>query len=224
MKHRHRSALAVAAAGVLAAAASAAGQTASHQHYEKTEDAAKPAADGALAPRLLNLGSHVFPVTTRSARAQRFVNQGVRLAYGFNHAEAARSFREAERLDPSCAMAVWGQALVLGPNINVPMTPEDEPTTFALVRRAVGITTGATPRERAYIDALAQRYSGRTEDRADRDRAYADAMRDVAKRFPADLDAATLFAEATMDLRPWGYWMPDGTAYAGTRDAIAAIE
>ncbi len=218
-----RPALVLTALGAsLAAAVSA--QTPNHQHYEKSAEAEKPAPTGELAPRLQNLGTHAFPVTTRSPQAQKFVNQGLRLSYGFNHAEAGRAFREAARLDPACAMAVWGQALVLGPNINVPMAPEDEPKAHALAQKAVALKAKATPRERAYIDALAQRYSGRAEDRATRDRAYAEAMRSVMKRFPADLDAATLFAEAVMDLRPWGYWMPDGTPYAETPEAVAVIE
>ena len=87
-----------------------------HVHYTTPQQQASPT--GALAPRLQNLGSHTFPVSTRSAAAQRFINQGLNLAYAFNHAEARRAFREAARLDPNLAMAHWGQALVLGPNIN----------------------------------------------------------------------------------------------------------
>jgi hypothetical protein len=138
--------------------------------------------------------------------------------------EAARAFREAARLDPNCAMAYWGQALVLGPNINLPMAPEEEPKAFELAQKAVALKAKASPRERAYIDAVATRYSGKPEDRSARDRAYADAMRDLAKRYPEDLDAATLFAEALMDLRPWAYWAPDGTPYPGTTEASATLE
>jgi tetratricopeptide (TPR) repeat protein len=221
MNDRWRPALAMAALHACAAAAWP--QTAQHKHYEQTAEAEKPAPTGELAPRLQNLGTHTFPVTTRSPRAQRFIDQGVRLAYGFNHAEAGRAFREAARLDPTCAMAYWGQALVLGPNINVPMTPHDEPKAHELAQKALALK-GATPRERAYVHAVVQRYSGRAEDRAARDRAYADAMRALMKRFPADLDAATMYAEAVMDLRPWGYWMPDGTPYAETPEAVAVIE
>jgi tetratricopeptide (TPR) repeat protein len=199
-------------------------QEPSHKHYEKTPAADRPAPTGELAPRLQNLGAHVFPVTTRSRRAQLFVSQGVNLAYGFNHAEAGRAFREAARLDPKLAMAYWGQALVLGPNINAVMAPEDEPKAYELAQKAVALKKGASEREKAYIDALAQRYSGQAADRAARDRAYADAMREVARRFPGDLDAASLFAESLMDLRPWAYWAPDGTPYPGTEEAVATIE
>jgi tetratricopeptide (TPR) repeat protein len=199
-------------------------QAPAHKHYESSPEAEKPSATGELAPRLQNLGPYAFPVTTRSTKAQAFVNQGVNLAYGFNHVEAGRAFREAARLDPSCAMAYWGQALVLGPNINLPMTPDDEPKAYALAQKAVALKAKASPRERAYIDAVAKRYSGKAEDRSARDQAYADAMRDLAKRYPADLDAATLFAESLMDLRPWAYWAPDGKAYPGTNEAVAALE
>lgn len=211
--------------GMLACAAPVApAQAPNHQHYEKTAEAEKPGPAGQLAPRLQNLGKHTFQVTTKSKSAQAFFNQGINLAYGFNHAEAGRAFREAARLAPSCAMAYWGQALVLGPNINVPMTPEDEPKAFELAQKAVALKAKASARERAYIDALAQRYSGKAEDRVARDRAYADAMRALVRRFPQDLDAATLFAEALMDLRPWNYWAPDGTPYPETPDIVATLE
>jgi tetratricopeptide (TPR) repeat protein len=163
-------------------------------------------------------------VSTRSKRAQLFMSQGVNLAYGFNHAEAGRSFREAARLDPGLAMAYWGQALVLGPNINATMAAEDEPKAYELAQKALSMKAGVTARERAYIEALAQRYSGRAEDRAARDRAYADAMREVARRFPNDLDAAAMSAEALMDLRPWAYWAPDGSANPGTLEVVATLE
>ena len=196
----------------------------SHQHYEKSENASKPSPSGALAPRLQNLGTHVFPVTTGSPQAQLFINQGFNLAYGFNHAEAARAFAEAARLDPDCAMAYWGHALVLGPNINMPMPPEEEPKAYELAQKAVALKATASPREQAYIDALARRYTGKPEDRASADRAYADAMRQLVQKYPYDLDAATLFAESLMDLRPWNYWTRDGRPYPETTEALAALE
>jgi len=196
----------------------------SHQHYEQSDEAMKPSPTGALAPRLHSLGSHVFPVSTSSPQAQLFINQGVNLAYGFNHAEAARAFAEAARLDPECAMAYWGHALVLGPNINMPMPPEEEPRAHELVRKAVALKAGASPREQAYIDALALRYTGNAEDRAAADRAYADAMRRVVETYPYDLDAATLFAEALMDLRPWNYWTRDGVPYPETKEVITTLQ
>jgi tetratricopeptide (TPR) repeat protein len=152
------------------------------------------------------------------------MNQGLNLAYGFNHAESGRSFREAARLDPDLAMAYWGQALVLGPNINAEMDPANEPVAYELVQKAVSLKSKASPREQAYIDALAKRYTGKAEDRAAADKAFAEAMREVAKAFPDDLDAQSLYAESMMDLRPWGYWMPDGEPHEGTAEIVSIIE
>jgi len=199
-------------------------QTPSHKHYEKSAEAEKPSPTGELAPRLQNLGSHVFKVTTKSDQAQLFINQGVNLAYGFNHAEAGRAFREAARLDPECAMAWWGQALVLGPNINAPMTPDDEPKALEMAQKALALKSKATPREQAYIDAVGRRYTGKADDRAAANRAYADAMSALVKRFPDDLDAATMYAESLMDLRPWNYWMRDGSPYPETPDIVSTLE
>jgi tetratricopeptide (TPR) repeat protein len=208
---------------VMAAGASA--QTPQHQHYEKPPaEASRPAPSGAVAPRLQNLGDHAFPVTTRSRQAQLFVNQGLRLAYGFNHAEAGRSFREAARLDPECAMAYWGQALVLGPNINMPMEAQAEPQALELMKQAQARRARVTARERGYIDALAKRYTGQASDRAAADKAYAEAMGALAKRYPADLDAAALHAESVMTLSPWSYWTRDGRPRPGTEEVRRALE
>ncbi|MCU0255903.1 MAG: hypothetical protein MUF60_04105, partial [Vicinamibacterales bacterium] len=196
----------------------------SHQHYAVDPLALKPGPDGQLAPRLQNLGSHVFPVSTRSEQAQKFVNQGLNLSYAFNHAESGRAFREAARLDPSLAMAYWGQALVLGPNINAPMDPREEPAAHALAQKALSLKAGASPREQALIDALALRYTGRPEDRVANDKAYAAAMKRVVERFPEDNDVAALYVEAMMDLRPWNYWTRDGEPHEGTAEIAALAE
>jgi tetratricopeptide (TPR) repeat protein len=196
-----------------------------HKHYERPAGYDQPSApDKPIAPRLQNLGVHTFKVTTKSARAQAFINQGVNLAYGFNHAEAARAFAEAARLDPKCAMAYWGHALVLGPNINAAMEPADEPRALELVKKAQALKAGATPRERAYIDALAVRYTGNAADRQKADRAFADAMRKLTRTYPNDLDARAMYAESLMDLRPWNYWTRDGAPYDETRDIVSALE
>ncbi len=196
----------------------------SHKHYEKPEGYDRPSQGGVLAPRLQNLGSHTFKVTTTSEQAQRFINQGMNLAYGFNHAEAARAFAEAARLDPECAMAYWGHALVLGPNINAPMNPEDEPKALALAKKAMALKGSATPREGAYIEAVAARYTGKAEDRKKADRAFADAMRKVVDAYPDDLDAAAIYAEALMDLRPWNYWTRDGKPYPETEAIVPVLQ
>ena len=181
--------------------------------------------EGQIAPRLQNLGDHKHPVTTSSPRAQLFFNQGLTLTFGFNHREAGRSFREVARLDPDCAMAYWGQALVLGPNINMPMPPDAEAQAYELIQKAVALKAKVSEREQAYIDALAKRYSN--EDKPDRkalDRAYAEAARQLSERYPDDLDAATLYAEALMDLRPWNYWTKDGRPYPGTLKIVSVLE
>ncbi|MGD2188119.1 MAG: hypothetical protein PVI71_18455, partial [Desulfobacterales bacterium] len=192
-------------------------QSASCTQKTPQEDVTSAAVTGQIAPRLQNLGDHKFAVTTRSPRAQLFISQGMMLAYGFNHAEASRSFREAARLDPNCAMAYWGMALVLGPNINMAMTPENEPKAYAMIQKAIALKKNASEREQAYIDALATRYSKEAKpDRNMLDRAYAEAMSRLSERYPDDLDAATLYAEALMDLRPWNYWTRDLKPYPET--------
>jgi tetratricopeptide (TPR) repeat protein len=180
---------------------------------------------GQVAPRLQQLGSHTFPVTTNSQRAQLFINQGVMLAYGFNHAEAARSFQEAARLDPDCAMAYWGMALVMGPNINMAMPPEAEPKAYELIQKATTMRVNASEKEKAYIDALSRRYTGKSEpDRKSLDLSYSAAMRDLHNRYPGDLDIATLYAESLMDLRPWNYWTRDMQPYPETLEILRVLE
>jgi tetratricopeptide (TPR) repeat protein len=173
-----------------------------------------------------NLGDYHRTITTTSRQAQAYFDQGLRLVYGFNHHEAQAAFREAARLDPACAMCVWGSALTYGSNYNSPTDAERERGAWAAVSRArtLAATRGTEP-ERALIAALAARHSAAaTADRAALDRAYADAMRDVTRRFPADLDAATLFADALMNLRPWSLWTPEGTPQPGTEEIVATLE
>ena len=152
------------------------------------------------------LGTYHHPITTLSALAQRYFDQGLRLLYGFDYAEAIRSFQEAARLDPHCAMAYWGIALALGPTINSPLDPEQEKMAYTVIQQARALAHYASAYERAYIKALAKRYSlSSAADRQARDRAYADAMRELSRRYPNDLDAATLFAAALMELNPCEY-------------------
>jgi tetratricopeptide (TPR) repeat protein len=177
-------------------------------------------------PRLLEgLPPAHHPITTTSGEAQRYFDQGLILVYGFNHEAAIRSFEEALRLDPRCAMCRWGIALALGPNINRPMGPEAATRAWAESQRALEAADGATPRERAYIEALAMRYAERPpESRGGLDLAYADAMRHVHEADPSDLDAATLFAESLMDLYPWNYWTDDGEPRAHTPELLRVLE
>jgi tetratricopeptide (TPR) repeat protein len=197
---------------------------AGHKHYGEAPD--QPGPSGQLAPRLQNLGKYTFLVTTKSPRAQVFINQGINLSWAFNHAESGRAFREAARLDPNCVMAYWGQALVLGPNINAAMEPTDETPAYAAIQKAVSLASKVTltPKERALIDALAQRYTGKPEDRRARDEAYSAAMRKVQQKFPTDIDVAIFYVESVMDLRPWGYWSGDGRPYEGIAEAVALTE
>ena len=194
-----------------------------HVHYkEPAQQGVSPT--GAIAPRLQKLGDHKFPVSTKNAQAQLFMNQGLNLSYAFNHAEAGRAYREAERLDPNLAIAFWGEALALGPNINAPMDPTAEPKALEAIQKAIALKAKASPREQALIDALKFRYNGRAEDRRGNDVAYADAMRKVHLQFPDDDNISMLYVESVMDLRPWGYWTRDGTPYDRTSEIVGLTE
>lgn len=172
------------------------------------------------------LGNHDFPVTTRNAVAQRFFDQGLMLSYGFNHAEAIRAFREAQRLDPDCAMCWWGEAYAHGPNINAPMDEKAFQPALSAARRALALAGKATPVERSVIEAIQKRYAEKPPaDRVALDLAYADAMLEVARRFPDNDDVAVLAAEAVMDTRPWDYWESDGRTPKGKiGEAVALVE
>jgi tetratricopeptide (TPR) repeat protein len=183
------------------------------------------AADAPLAPELTGLGTLHVAVTTSVPRAQRFFDQGLRLLYAFNHPESLRAFREAARLDPDLAMAYWGQAMALGPNLNQPMSPEHARLAQDAITRARAAAHRATARERALIDALASRYSADpAADRAVLNAGYAAAMKAVAARYPEDPDVLTLYADATMNVSPWDYWDKNGIAKPGPKLAIEALE
>jgi tetratricopeptide (TPR) repeat protein len=186
--------------------------------------AAQQVGEPAAVPLYTNLGDHHYAITTGVPLAQRYFDQGLRLTYGFNHAEAIRAFNEAARLDPDCAMCYWGAALAYGPNINAPMDEDAGRAAYAKVQKALA-APGANERERALIRALATRYAeDPPADRAALDSAYARAMGEVLRRYPDDLEAAALYAEALMDLRPWNYWMKDGAPYPGTTELVSTLE
>ncbi|MGB3269648.1 MAG: hypothetical protein WBA65_06785 [Rhodanobacter sp.] len=190
----------------------------------KAASDATPATDAAP-PLFDTFGDLRRDVATRVPAAQRHFDQGLRMAYGFNHEAAGRSFAEAARLDPQCAMCVWGQALVLGPNINLPMDPAHAKNATALAARAARLAATARPVDRALIHALQQRYADPApEDRMPLDRAYAEAMARVVEQFPDDDDAATLYAEALMDLSPWAYWEKDGAPAGSTTRLLGELE
>ena len=208
---------------VLLTAASAWAQHNRHDPRVLREDPRLAA--GQIAPVLEGLGEHSRKVTTPSERAQIFFDQGLRLTYGFNHKEALRAFKEAARLDPRCAMAYWGWALVLGPNLNLPMREEVAAQAWEAISLALENKKYASKKERDLIDALATRYSQDPKaDRAGLDAAYAAAMEQVYAKYPEDNDVATLYAAALMNLSPWNYWTPDGRPSGRTPDVLAALE
>ena len=171
-----------------------------------------------------NLGTLHHPITTRSKEAQRYFDQGLRLVYAFNHEEAIRAFEEAARLDPSAAMAYWGIALALGPNINAGMDKTDERRAWEALQKARSYSAHVTPAEQAYLQAISTRYSLKVHARAALDKAYADAMRVLWKQFPEDPDAGALFAEALMDLHPWDLWTVNGKPKSGTAEIVSTLE
>ena len=171
------------------------------------------------------LGDLHHPVSTKSPQAQQFFDQGLRLIYAFNHDEAARSFHRAAELDPKLAMAWWGVAEAVGPNYNDPASDERFVEAHNAIQKAVDLSSNASPAEKAYIQAMVLRFPADPKaDRRQAAEAYHDAMREVAQKYPDDLDAATLFAESGMNLHPWGLWHKDGTPEAGTEEIVATLE
>jgi tetratricopeptide (TPR) repeat protein len=171
------------------------------------------------------MGSLHHAIATSNPEAQRFFDQGLTLVYAFNHDEAIHSFRGAAELDPSAAMPWWGVAFALGPNYNDPGDPEKEKAAYDAVQKAKSLAAAGPASERAYIETLSLRYS--SDPNADLKKLahdYSRAMGDLAKRYPDDPDAATIYAESMMDLRPWGLWNPDGTPAEGTIEIIAVLE
>ncbi|MEO7474223.1 MAG: hypothetical protein ABIY46_02720 [Gemmatimonadales bacterium] len=173
-----------------------------------------------------DLGSYHMAISTRSPMAQQYFDQGIRLTYGFNHDEAIKAFREATREDSTCAMCWWGIAYALGPNINVPMDTAAVQPAWEALHQAVRHAPAASARDRAYVRALEARYtSDAGADRAPLDSAWSRAIAQVAHRYPKDDDAATLYAESLMDLRPWNYWSNAGKPRApSTLETVAVIE
>ena len=176
-------------------------------------------------PLYTDLGSHHRTITTRVPQAQQYFDQGLRLVYGFNHAEAIRSFTRATELDPGCAMCWWGIAYALGPHVNAGMDSASGVRAHAAAQRALTASRNAAEWERAYVAAVAARYAPvPPADRARLDSAYAREMGAVARKYPDDLDAQALYAEALMDLRPWNYWTPEGRPYPGTEEIVRLLE
>jgi hypothetical protein len=171
------------------------------------------------------LGQHHHLISTSNPEAQRFFDQGLTLVFGFNHEEAVRAFQRAAELDPQSAMPHWGVALALGPCINLDVDPPHEKAAYEAVQEARSLAQNATESERAYIDALVKRYSVEHKTHSKQlDVDYAHAMRELSQRYPEDLDAATLYAESLMDLRPWKQWSLDGLPAEDTEEIVAVLE
>ena len=187
--------------------------------------------DRAGAPLLSGLGDHSHEITSDEEGVQEYFNQGLVLAFAFNHAESVRSFKAAQTLDPSCAMCFWGEALARGPNINVTsngkavMSDEQRIKAFEALGKAKDLMTNSTPQEQAYITALSSRYDGDiSSDRNALDIAYAVAMGKVVETYPEDMDAASLYSEALMNTMPWNYWLDDGKPKSDTVKVITKLE
>ena len=188
-------------------------------------------AQRAGAPLFDGMGNYHMPITTADPDAQRYFDQGMVLAFGFNHAESIRSFRAAQTLDPNCAMCFWGEALATGPNINVTsngkaiMAPHERASARIAIDRALALREAVTPKEEDWIQALDQRYDGQAETpREPLDRAWAEALATMAERYPDDTTVASVYAEALMNTMPWDYWGPNGEAKPDTQAVIASLE
>ena len=179
-----------------------------------------------ISPLFENLGDLTYPITTANERAQTFFNQGLKLTYAFNHAEAHRSFMEASRLDPGAAMTYWGQAYALGPNINDPLPPDERKIkTNEALAKAVKLSANASAKEKALINALTARYSeDLTKDVAELNMAYMNAMAKVLKEFPDDAEVQVLYAASVMNTVPWNYWDDEGNPSPNIPAAKLALE
>jgi tetratricopeptide (TPR) repeat protein len=215
----HRVAIVVAASFLTQVGAPAPISAKGHSHRHQTET------NSSKVRLLPGLGVVHRPVSTKNAEAQKFFDQGLAFLYGFDHEAAQRSFEQAAKLDANLAMAWWGVALCLGPNINIPVDPAREKAAYEAVQRALSLQNNASQAERGYINALAYRYSNDPKaDLRQLDIAYRDAMSRLVKSYPDDLDAATLYAESMMDLHPWQLWLHDGRPNEGTEEIVAVLE
>jgi len=176
-------------------------------------------------PLYTDLGTHHKAVGTRVPVAQQYFDQGLRLVYGFNHAEAIRSFTSATELDSTCAMCWWGIAYAYGPHVNAGMDSASGVKAYQAAQKALSQSRNGSPSEQAYARAISARYTAvPPANRAKLDSAYARAMAEIARKYPDDLDAGALYAESLMDLRPWNYWTPEGKPYPGTEKIVRQLE
>ena len=177
-------------------------------------------------PLYKGLGTTGRKVTAANSDAEKYVIQGIRFLYGFSHGAGIRSFEQAVKLDPTCAMAYWGIAMANGPHVNFPLVPPaNAEAAWKNLQLAKRHADKCTPVERDLIEALSVRYANpQPDDRSALDKAYADAMRKVWQRHPDDADVGAWFAESMMDLSPWNQWTPEGKANPGTEEIVATLE
>src|SRR5262245_4549933 len=196
------------------------------QHERSNSCAIAQKSESTKVPQFEGLGAYGRKVTTSSADAQRYFDQGLAFLYAFNHDEAIRSFQQATEFDPKCAMAWWGISLANGPHINNPIVSEERAErAWRALDRALANSASASDTERALINALGKRYANpQPADRGPLDEAYAAAMRPVWQQHRDDADVGALFAESLMDLRPWDLWKPAGQPQPGTDEVVATLE
>lgn len=221
MPYRHRFIITFGLMGLLILAACGQDEAEPIQHV----DAQKTPQAGDNVPLYDNLGDHHYAISSKVPQVQAYFDQGIRLYYAFNHAESVRAFREAQRLDPKCAICWWGEALAWGPNINLAMDAPSGLAAFAAMQGAVARREHGSETEQGLIDTLTVRYVPEPpDDRAHLDQAYVDAMGALAAKYPDDPEIAVLYAESLMDLRPWDYWAADGSPNPGIADALTSLE
>lgn len=177
-------------------------------------------------PLLLNdLGNIFHPVTVTNSMAKKYFEQGLAFVYAFNHDFAYASFKKAADIDPDFAMAYWGMALSLGPNINSEMSDENGLKAYEYIQKAISLSKNISENEQDYIQALSKRYSLNPKDeRKALDIAYKNAMGEVYKKYNEDLDAATLYCESILDLTPWDLWTKEGNFKPGMDEVINILE
>jgi tetratricopeptide (TPR) repeat protein len=188
----------------------------------------KASAEGKFAVLIEGLGKYHRVITTHSAVAQRYFDQGLLFVYGYYFSEALASFQEAARLDPACPMVYWGMAMAIGPNPNsryLGLRDDPQGKGREAIQKAWSLRAGASLKEVAFITALLVRYdSEKFPDRKQRDVAYAQAMKDLFTRYPDDPEAGTFYADSLMTISPWNYWRPDGSPRPGTTEVVTALE
>jgi tetratricopeptide (TPR) repeat protein len=228
---KYLSHLIITTAIVVLAIAACSGDEVTAKQETVTTESINDLASRAGAPLFEGMGSHHHPITTSDPDAQRYFDQGLVFDFAFNHAESARSFRAAQSLDPGCAMCYWGEALALGPNINVTsngkvvMSDDERINAYAAIQKALMLKDNVSAAERDYIDTLAIRYNGDpSTPREPLDEAYANAMRALHNKYPDDNDAASLFAESLMNTMPWDYWLDPENPRPLTVEVLDALE